>query len=219
MIVAIHQPNFLPWLGYFDKMNRSDLLILLDTVPFTKGGFQNRVQFRGRQGPLWLTIPVLTAGRLGQPTREVAIDPAGKWRTDHLKTLQANYAKAPGWRTLMPQIARLYEDPGSLLAPFATRGIMLLRDHLGIRTPVLAASGLDCRGSGSELLLNLVQAVGGTTYLSGPSGRTYLDAGLFERAGIGLAFHAFTPQAGPPGLPGLSTLDFLLMGGRAIEEA
>ena len=91
MIVTIHQPNFAPWTGYFDKMTKADVFVLLDTVPFTKGGFQNRVKIKGPGGPQWLTIPVHTKGRLGQLTRDVETNELKPWRGDHVKTLQTLY--------------------------------------------------------------------------------------------------------------------------------
>jgi hypothetical protein len=217
MIVTIHQPNFFPWLGFFDKMARSDLFVLLDTVPFTKGGFQNRVQIQGNQGPLWLTVPVVTSNLLGQATLDVQISLDTKWRESHLKTFQANYGRAPGFKSLFPELSRIYSEPGPLLAPWAEAGIGMIRQRLAIRTPVIRASSLGCGGSGSRLLLDLVQAAGGTTYLSGPSGRNYLDLPMFAEAGIEVAFHSFQPGARPGGregaLPGLSALNYLFHGG------
>ena len=94
MIVGIHQPNYMPWLGFFDKMRRCDVFVLLDTVPYTKNGYQNRCMIRGAQGGFWLTVPVITKGRLGQLTKDVEINNRVNWRDKHWKSIAQNYCKA-----------------------------------------------------------------------------------------------------------------------------
>jgi len=93
MIVAIHQPQYLPWLGYFDKMNRADAFVLLDTVQFKKNEFQNRNQIKGPGGPQWLTVPVLQ--KLGQDIKDVRINTTVTWRKKHLAALNSCYGRAP----------------------------------------------------------------------------------------------------------------------------
>ena len=92
MIITIHQPNLFPWLGFFDKMQHADIFVLLDTVPYTKGGYQNRTQIKGANGIKWMTIPVVSNGRLGQSTHDVLMMPHQHWRKNHLLTLE-NIAK------------------------------------------------------------------------------------------------------------------------------
>src|SRR5438552_142576 len=95
MIVTIHQPNFLPWLGFFAKMAGADACVLFDTAQFTKHSFQNRVEIKASAGRQWLTVPVRTGGRLGQRTREVEIQDGDRSRDKVLRTLRANYGRAP----------------------------------------------------------------------------------------------------------------------------
>jgi hypothetical protein len=213
MIVAIHQPNLFPWLGYFDKMRQADVFVLLDIVPFTKGGYQNRIRLKGVKGPQWLTVPVMTRGRLGQPTCDVLTAADRPWRRNHTATLEMLYHKAPAFSDLMPHVTGLYGTATDRLVDFAVPGIAWMRECLNIRTRLVKASDLHVTGSASGLLVNLVRSLGGTTYLSGPSGRSYLDIEPFERAGIRVAFHAFAPfeypQLSSPFAGGLSTLDYL----------
>ncbi len=104
MIVAIHQPNFCPWLGYFAKILRSDLFVLLDDVQFSKNSWTNRVRIKTPQGAQWLSVPVLTTGRFGQPITEVEINDRVKWRQKVLKSIEANYARAAHFQTCFPEI-------------------------------------------------------------------------------------------------------------------
>lgn len=213
MRVAIHQPNLFPWLGFFDKMAQADLFIFLDNTPFTKGGYQNRVQIKGPQGAQWLTVPVHTKGRLGQLTYAVEIDNKLTWHSTHLKTFQMLYGRAPGFERLYPYLERVYQSSYERLVPFNLAGIELARRELGIATPCLLASELGVSGAGSQLLCDLVAQAGGTIYLSGPSGRNYLDEALFHRRGIAVEYHSFMPFEYPQRygafIGGLSVLDYL----------
>lgn len=213
MIVTIHQPNFAPWTGYFDKMAQSDAFVLLDTVPFTKGGFQNRVKIKGTGGAQWLTIPVHTKGKLGQLTNEVETNETKDWRGDHLKTLQTLYGRRPGYQRAAELLGGVYAKQSANLAELCIDIITQLRDHYGIQTRLVRSSELTATGSSSELLAQLVAELGGTTYLSGPSGRNYLDEQVFAERGITVEYHSFTPQPyeQPNGdfIAGLSMLDHL----------
>lgn len=214
MIVTIHQPNLFPWLGFFDKMQQADVFISLDNVPFTKGGFQNRVQVKGANGPQWLTIPVATKGKSGQLTSEVECNSELPWRKNHLKTFEALYRATPGYDKLFSCTERLYlNDSSTHLTEFTEAGIQMIRDMLDIRNEYVKASELNAQGSSSQLLCNLVKAVGGSIYLSGPSGRSYLDERLFSDNGIRVVYHSFDifeyPQRYGAFAGGLSALDYL----------
>jgi hypothetical protein len=213
MIVSIHQPNLWPWLGFFDKMAASNLFILLDTVPFTKGGFQNRVQLKGTNGALWLTVPVITAKRLGQSTLDVELNSSSHWQRDHMRSFQAYYAKTAAYETMMPVLEELYRHQYQKLTSFTEPGIVWIAQMLGIGTRLVKASELNVSGSGSQLLCDLVREAGGSTYLSGPSGRRYLDEEVFRKQGIEVHYHSFTPfpytQRFGDFIGGLSALDYL----------
>lgn len=213
MIVSIHQPNLFPWLGFFDKMARADVFVLLDNVPFTKGGYQNRVRIKGPSGPLWLTVPVITKGRLGQSTMDVEINNTVEWKRTHLGSLKTDYSSAPGFHKLMAHLLEIYSLEVAKLVDFAIPGILLLKEMLGINVPIVRASQLGVSGSGSQLLCDIVKQLGGTIYLSGQSGRNYLDILAFERANISVEYHLFEPFQYPQRfgafIPGLSALDYL----------
>lgn len=214
MIVAIHQPNFLPWLGFFHKMVRADVFIFLDNVPFSKNSYQNRTKIKSAQGAQWLTIPVLTKGRSGQLTSEVLINQADRWRKTHLKTLRTNYQPAPYYEEIVSWLRPLYEKRPTHLAAFNQSLLTVLARQMDLSIEFVTASSLVAGGQGSELLLQLVQATDGHVYLSGSSGRDYLDLSLFERAGIDVWFQEFHhptyPQLFEDFVPRLSAVDLLM---------
>jgi hypothetical protein len=213
VIVSVHQPNFAPWLGFFDKMMHSDVMVLLDSVQFIKRGYQNRAQIKGPGGSQWLTIPVISKGRYHQLTRDVEIDESRSWRSVHLRTLQSVLARAAHRDALLEFLGPIYAmEELHKLTDFNTALIRGVVSRLGIPTRLVLASELDCPGSSSRLMLNLTKAIGGDTYLSGPSGRNYLDPGMFLAEGVTLRYHRFEPfeypQSRPPFVPGLSCLDY-----------
>jgi WbqC-like protein family len=214
MIVSIHQPNFAPWLGFFDKMANSDILVLLDTVQLIRRGYQNRTLIKSDKGPKWLTIPVLKKGRLYQKTREAEVDDGTDWRTVHQRTLHHVLSKAPYREDLIDCIKPIYlRKDLHRLADFNITIIREIVDRLGIRTQLVMASELECKGSSSGLMVSLTKAVGGDVYLSGPTGRQYLEPAIFSAECVTLRYHAFQPFEYPqrfgPFIPGLSCFDYL----------
>jgi hypothetical protein len=212
-VVAIHQPNFLPWLGFFHKMTLADIFILLDNVPYSKNSYQNRVKIKSAQGEQWLTVSVLTKGRFGQLTREVPINNATRWRKPHLAALCTNYRRAPYYEDVLAWLEPLYRETHTHLAAFNQSLIESMVHQLGLATTLVNASSLTSEGRGSQLLLQLVQAVGGDIYLSGPSGRDYLDLSIFQRSGVKVQFQRFQhpvyPQLYGDFIPNLSSIDLL----------
>jgi hypothetical protein len=213
--VAAHQPNLFPWLGFFDKMRASDVFVLLDAVPFNRRGYQHRVRIGTPSGVRWLTLPVLKKGRYGEPTDEVRIDDSRPWRHDHLETLRHAYGKAPAFADRIASIEGLYEAASyQRLIDFTLPGIDLLRSHLGLDTEMRRASELVAPGlSSSELLAAAVVAAGGDTYVSGPTGRSYMDEDVFASRGVRVEYRTFVPFAYEQRCdgfePGLSALDLV----------
>lgn len=211
MIVAIHQPNYLPWPGFFDKMSSCDRFVFLDTVPFSKHGYQNRCQIKTAGGGLWLTVPVLTRGRVGQRTDLVEIDTAQRWAARHWRTLAQSYAGTPYFPDIEAAIGSMFTRSWARLVDLNIALISEIASALKITTATVRASELPVSGTRSELLRDICRAVGATRYLSGPSGAQYLDETVFERQGINVVYHKFVqrphPQRHGDFVPGLSVVD------------
>jgi WbqC-like protein family len=214
VIVSAHQPNFAPWLGFFDKAWHSDVLVLLDTVQFIKRGYQNRARIKAAGGPQWLTVPVITKGRYDQPTRDVEIDETARWRAVHLRTMQSALARAPHRDALFELVEPIYaRDDVHRLVDLNVALIRAVAQRLGLPARLVLASELQVDGSSTRLMLNVTRAVGGQVYLSGPTGRKYLEPELFAEAGVSLRYHEFEtpryPQQHGEFVPGLSCFDYL----------
>lgn len=218
MLVSIHQPHYLPWLRYIDKIARSDVFILLDDVEFTKNGWQNRNRIKAAGGPLLLTVPVLH--KAGQKIREVRIQPGVSWARRHWKSIVQCYRSAPFFDAYGPGLALFYEREWDSLLELGRAMLEHLLDVLGITTRVVVASELGVTSTSSKRLVELVQAVGGTAYLTGAHAlQAYLDAAVFQTAGVGLRVHRWEcgeyPQRYPRCgfVPDLALLDLLFMRG------
>jgi len=226
MIVAIHQPNYLPWIGYFHKIATSDHFVLLDDVQYTKNSFINRNRIKSPSGPAWLTIPVQTAGQWGAAIRELSLDPDARWIGKHRKSLQACYARSPYYREVIDEVIDpVYCAVGTRwtnMASFNGAMIQSICRYLAIDTPVSRAGDCCLSSHSTNRLIELVRAVGGTAYLSGRGGDNYQDAAAFAEAGIELTYTDFVhpryEQLWGPFESNLSVIDWLFNCGRAAAE-
>ncbi len=218
--VAIHQPEYFPWLGFLDKARSVDALVLLDSVQFDRSSLQHRAKLLGANGPLWLTIPF----RHNFPQRMLDVafaDP--RWATKHMKSVQAAYGRAPGFGVAWPRLQAFFTTPHPRLVDALCASVDLLLDAFGVRPKeVVRSSTLEVEGDKGELVRNICRALGASTYLSGQTGAKYLEAEDFESSGIEIAVQRFTPapyprrQASEEETKGLSALDaWLNLGERA----
>ena len=144
MLVGIHQPHYLPWLRYFEKIARCDVFVVLDTVPFTKNGWQNRNKVKTVGGETLLTVPVHV--ELGQPLEAVEIC-GGAWRGKHWRTIAQAYGKAPHFDRYAEGLAAFYERDWRLLADLNARMLEWFCGELGIDTRIEYASALGVDGA------------------------------------------------------------------------
>ncbi len=220
--VAIHQPNFFPWLGYFDKMARSDVFIFLDHVQFPKTGgiWCNRVKMRCAGEARWVTGPIKRAFHGVAAINEVEWVDEQPWRSKLLKTLLANYSRAPFFKETMTWLEPLVLLRESNLAHYNMTVVKAIAAQIGVRHDhCTVSSALGCEGQASALLINLTCKVGGTCYMCGGGASGYQEDQAFEHAGIALVHQNFPhpsyPQAGAADfLPGLSIVDALMNVGR-----
>jgi WbqC-like protein len=214
--VAIHQPQYLPWLGYLAKWAAADLFIVLDVVQYEKNGWQNRNRIKTPDGVRWLSVPVHAP--LGTPISEVTIDNSQPWPARHLRAIEQAYARAPGLAAHREALRRFYATPWTRLAPLAVASARWLAETLAITTPIRLASELAVTTSDpTKRLVALCQAAGADTYLAGPHGATYMDLAPFAAAGIEVLAqryeHPVYPQIHGEFVPQLSALDLLLTSG------
>lgn len=217
VVCAIHQPNFFPWLGYFDKALKADVFVFMDDVTYPRSGngsgtWSNRVKLAIQGDARWVTCPVRRVHG-EQKIRNVVIDDSQPWRDKLLKTLQANYRRAPGYESAMALLEPLIRNETDILADFNIHAICTLSKKLGLETKFVRQSELEAEGAATELLIALTKAVGAGTYLAGGGASGYQEDSLFAAHGVALRNQNFTPNPYGPEqhwLPGLSVIDYLM---------
>jgi len=219
--VAIHQPHYMPWLGYLAKWAVADVFVFLDTVQYEKNGWQNRNRVKTAAGPRWLTVPV--HARLGMPIAEVTVDAAQPWRERHLRAIEQAYAAAPHFERHHDALRHLYTTEWPRLAPLAVATAQCLASAVGIATPTRLASALAITATDpTERLVDLCRAVGADTYLAGRDGALYMNLTRFAAAGIRVLYqtyeHPAYAQLHGEFVPNCSALDLLLTHGDSSLE-
>jgi WbqC-like protein family len=217
-VVAIHQPNFLPWLGFFDKLARADAFVLLDDAQFprtSKGTWINRVKLLVGGKEQWATVPIVRAAGSALPINEVRIDDAQPWRKKLLRTIELNYRRASAFEEVFPLVEELLTTPSDRIADFNERNMRRIADALGLDTSkVLRSSDLEAEGQSTDLLIALTLAAGGTAYMPGGDAYLYQEDEKFAAQGVELAAQRFEhpaySQIVEPFVPGLSIVDALL---------
>lgn len=216
--IAIHQPNFFPWLGFFDKIVRSDVFILLDHVQFQKTGgtWSNRVRLLFGDEARWATAPIVRNFHGVRAVSEMAFSSGDPWREKLLKSLAGNYGRAPFYRSTMEWIEPLVRKPENNLSRYNAAAIIAIAGHLGVSADKFQLSStMDVDGQASEMLIALTQKAGGDAYMCGGGAEGYQQDTAFADAGIDLIYqnfqHPIYPQAGAQEfVAGLSIIDALM---------
>jgi hypothetical protein len=230
-VVAIHQPNYLPWLGFFYKIFAADVFILLDDVPYSKGSFTARTyyrKFRGRQEKGYLSVPIKKSS-LGTSISQFYIDHAQRWPQSHLNRIRGIYRGAPYFDQYFPRLQgwMALAKEWDTLADWNMFLISEIKQLLNRNTPLIRSSSMQINDRGTTYLVELIRELHGDVYLSGVGGQKYQEEDLFEEAGISLRYvdsfaqlekyHYHQPQG--QWLNGLSIIDaFLNIGAGAIVD-
>jgi hypothetical protein len=216
-VVAIHQPNFFPWLGYFDKILRSDIFVVLDSVQFPKkqGNWMNRVRILEQGEARWLTLPVDRAYHGLRRVNEMKISQESSWEEKTMRTLHHAYGKSPHFDEVLPTVEPLVRQPEPMVADYNLKAIRTLTTRLLSRpAQFVRSSTLNVEGSATDLLVDIVKSVGGNSYLRGGGAIGYQEDVRFGDEGIELVYQRFEPPSYPQTgaatpVTGLSVMDAL----------
>ena len=213
MIVSIHQPQYLPWLGYFDKIRRADFFVLLDNVQFKKNEWQNRNKIKTAQGWQWLTVPVKY--KFPQLINEVTINNSVRWQHKQRQAMLSNYKKGPCYHYLDDFSHEIFSHAWQSISQLNIRVVTRLAKILGIDTPIFVASELgDFPNDPDERLIAITEHFKAETYLAGSGGRQYMDLAKFRERGIEVLFqdyrHPVYDQRFGEFIPYMSVIDLIL---------
>ena len=210
--LAVLQPGYLPWLGFFDQMRRSDVFVYYDDVQFDKHGWRNRNRVKAPSGPLWLTVPVRHHGK--PRILDVEIDERAPWARRHTGTIRQFYARAPFLDRYIGPLEEILLRPWTKLVDLDIAVAARMADWLEVHTQIERSSCLEIDGERSVRLVRICQRFGATRYLSGNAAQAYLDVELFATNGIEVVWQDFRhptyPQQHGDFVPYLSAMDLLL---------
>ena len=217
MIIAIHQPEYLPWLGFFKKMMNVELFVFLDDVQFRKKGWQNRNRIRINDGTTLLSIPVHTHSY--PKINEVTIDNEKNWSIRHKKSILYNYARAPYFDEIKDFIESIFEKKFQYLVDLNTEIIKFIMNELEIKSKIVFSSELEISKKGSDRVLDICKAVGADHYITGTFwAESNLRVEEFKKSNIDVEFqkfqHPIYKQIHGEFIPEMSIIDLLFNKGR-----
>jgi len=213
--VAVHQPDYLPWLGFFQKINLADIYVVQDDCIASKGNWCNRVKVKGNSGPTWLTVPFFKKNRSAQLIKEVQIDDSKTWRNKHINIYKQIYCKAPFFKETYDLFHSVLDTKSKYLIDLNLGCITRFLNLLNIKINIILSSEIDYPESTSTLrLTNIVKALGANKYINGMGSTGYLEPDLFKKNNIELHYQRYEtfeyPQIGQGSFtPGLSIIDTL----------
>jgi len=215
MRIAIHQPQYMPWLGYVHKMASVDCFVFLNDVQFKKNEWQHRNRIRNVEGWQWLSVP--TTYKFPQKINEVEIDFGQNWQRSHLHSLEACYGATPFYKQYVPLFAELLCVPCSTIDRLNMDSVRLIAGIMGIKTEIFKSSDYPFKGESTERLVEICKHFRASTYLAGAGGHDYMDLELFKKAGISVEFQDFHSPVYPQHwakssedfVPGLSAIDLI----------
>ena len=216
MIVAAHQPHYLPWLGYLDKLAKADRFVLMDDLQYEDQNFQNRQRVKLDQGPHWLVVP-LVRGAQSERILDKRIDNSARgrhhWQARTWRTLVVHYGRSPHFHAYARDLEHVFTRRWEWLLDLQLHTLALACGWLGIATPIVRASTLNLRGAKTERIADFCQKLGAKIYLTGGGGSTgYLDTGALAARGITTVWQKFEHPRYPQRYPAcgfVSHLGFL----------
>jgi len=214
MKATILQPGYLPWLGFFNQMEISDIFVFLDDVQYDRRGWRNRNRIKGCNGPIWLTVPVVQKGQFNQSLLETKVNNSAPWAKKQLRTIQFNYKSSPYFEKYYPPLEEILKCNWESLLDLDYKLTHELMKWMGITTPTYRSSELEVRDyDKTGRLVDICLQVGVSAYISGPLCKDYMDVSNFEKAGIDVLIHDYHhpeyTQRYPPFVSHLSVLDLL----------
>ena len=221
MIVSIHQPYYFPWLGYFEKILKADVFVILDDVQYEKRNFYNRNKIKVSNGSAWITVPVLDSYKKNM--MDVKINNEEQWQKKHFNSFIHNYKKAPFFKDHEEFLYDIYkEKTWDKLIDLNLYTLNYFIQALDITTPIRYASELNINSTATQRLIDITKAVNAKTYFSGSSGKKYMELELFEAENIDVIYQNYTtpmyPQLGKDFEPNMCILDLLLNNGPDSKE-
>jgi len=209
--ISIHQPGYIPWAGFFKKIELSNIFVYLNDAQFKKNDWQNRNKIRTSDGLMWLSVPVKS--NFGVSLNKIEIDNSGDWSRKHKKSIELNYSKAKYFEKYWNFFESIYDNKFEFLLDLNMKFIEKLNELLDIKTKTILSSELNLTKKGSERVLEICKRLSADTYISGTFGKEYLNLEEFKKNNIEVQFQNFQmkpyKQCYEPFMPNVSVIDLI----------
>ncbi len=189
-VVAIHQPNYLPWIGYFYKMFHADIFVLFDSTQYSKKSWINRNRIKTPTGAGWLTVPVMISKGHKQRICEIEVCNQFNWRNKHSKSIQNFYNSAPFFKYYKDDIEEIYSQSYDKLITINLQFIKMIRKWLNIDNELVLSSEINLRKDESNNL-GICRKLDADVYLSGDGSEGYLKEEVFTNNNINVSYTNF----------------------------
>lgn len=190
------QSSYIPWRGYFDFIDSVDIFVFHDDLQYTKGDWRNRNCIKTAKGTEWLTVPVHYK-TVSQLICDTQVDQSRNWGQKHLRQLQANYRETQYLGDILDIVSVIDSPQEKTISELNIELTKRICEYLSINTPMFLSSELSVTGRKTERLIEILQKLKATTYLSGPSAEDYLDKEAFRKNGISLEYKTYDYEAYP----------------------
>lgn len=214
-VIVIHQPDFMPYLGFFDRLLHADTYVVLETAQYVNGtsrSWMNRDKIKTEKGEQWITVCVKKAPRETQ-IKDILLIDDGKWQKNNLGLFHQNYRRAEYYKEIMPYVEKLYGTKYTRFWEFSFASIKMLIELFGIDIEIVFASDLEPQGKNNDMIVDIMHKLGAKTYLSGIGAADYYEPAVYERAGVKVIWQEFAhpiyPQQFGEFIPYLSSIDLL----------
>jgi hypothetical protein len=184
--IAIHQPNYIPWLGYFYKISQADYFVFLDDVQYSNNGMHNYHYLKTSKGPVKIKIPVFQT--LVDKINEVKVKDELNWRDNHLNLLMANYRNADNFDEIYADFQILLNEKDSFLSLLNIKIIKYICNKLAINSKFINSSSLNINSTNEGRIIDICNTLGCEIYYSGIGAKAYQKEEHFERNGIELRY-------------------------------
>jgi hypothetical protein len=213
MVIGILQPGYLPWLGFFEQMYKSDTFVIYDDVQYDKGSWRNRNRIKTANGIQWLTVPVRLKFEEHTTVNKVLVDNTAGWEKKHLFSIKQNYSKALFFKSVFPVFEEGLSRKWEYLIDLDMFFIEKFREMLGLKTPIFYSSSLGVSGGRFERLIKICKHFGADVFYEGAAGKDYIDPAIFSSQNISVRFqdyrHPSYKQLHGEFVPFLSIVDLL----------
>ncbi len=188
--LSIHQPDFIPYFGFFNKINKSKTFVIMDNVQLSKKGWTHRDKIKTKKGVEWITIPLIKI-KNKKLIKDCKIDHSINWGNKHLNLIYENYKNAKFFDEIFNILEKIYENKTDRLLEFNLNSLKILFEILDINTKIILLSELEVEGSKNELLINILKKTKYKTYLSGLGAKNFIDLKKFNNSGFSVVFNSF----------------------------